>query len=145
LNSINYVPDLLYNNSVSCFAIPSYYMEKMFVENTGDVILPYTIQNASLFIAPSKVNSNGDIIIKVVNTEHIPLTTQLFLKGFPKKRVKGTATVLTSSDMLDGNSIAQPVKVVPFSKEFEAGAHFNYSFDPISITVLRISNKLTEK
>jgi len=139
LNSLNYCPDLIYNNSVSCFAIPSYYMQKMFVENTGDVVLPYTIKDASLYIAPSKVTSNGDVIIKVVNTAHTPLTTDILLKGFPKKKAEGTATVLTSSDMLDGNSIAQPHKVVPFSKNFEAGSHFSYTFDPISVTVLRIS------
>ena len=141
LNSINYCPDLFYNNSVSCFAIPSYYMQKMFVENTGDVVLPYTIKDASLFIAPSKGNSNGDVIVKVVNTAQSPLTADILLKGFSKKEAKGTATVLTSADMQDGNSIDQPEKVVPVSKEFEAGQKFNYTFDPISVTVLRIYAK----
>ena len=142
LNSLNYCPDLIYNNSVSCFAIPSYYLQKMFVENTGDVILPYTIKDVSLYIAPSKVNSNGDIIIKVVNTSQSPLSTEILLKRLPKKlKAKGTATVLTSSDMLDGNSISQPHKVVPFSKDFEAGSQFRYTFGPISVTVLRIHIK----
>lgn len=142
LNSLNYCPDLIYNNSVSCFAIPSYYLQKMFVENTGDVILPYTIKDASLYIAPSKVNSNGDVIIKVVNTAQSPLSTEIFLKGLPKKlKAKGRASVLTSSDMLDSNSIAQPYNVVPFSKEFNAGSTINYTFEPISVTVLRIHTK----
>jgi alpha-L-arabinofuranosidase len=142
LNSLNYCPNLIYNNSVSGFAIPSYYLQKMFVENTGDVVLPYTIKDASLFIAPSKVNSNGDIIIKVVNTAKSPVNTKILLKGLPKNlKVNGTATVLTSTDMLDGNSITQPQKVVPSSKEFEAGPTINYTFDPISVTVLRIHTK----
>ncbi len=142
LNSINYCPDLIYNNSVSCFAIPSYYLQKMFVENTGDVVLPYTIKDASLFIAPSKINSNGDIIIKVVNTAKTPVNTKVLLKGLQKNlKAKGIATILTSSDMLDGNSITQPHKVVPFSKEFDAGRTINYTFDPISVTVLRIRVK----
>ncbi len=142
LNSINYCPDLIYNNSVSCFAIPSYYMQKMFIENTGDVVLPYTVKGASLFIAPSKVTNNGDVIIKVVNTSQSPLGTEILLKGLPKNfKTKGTAIVLTSSDMLDGNSINQPNNVVPFSKELEAGSHFNYTFPPISVTVLRIHIK----
>lgn len=142
LNSINYCPDLMYNNSVSCFAIPSYYLQKMFVENTGDVVLPYTIKDASLFIAPSKVSSNGDILIKVVNTAKSPVNTKVLLKGLPKNlKAKGTATILTSSDMQDGNSIAQPHNVVPFSKEINAGATINYTFDPISVTVLRIRTK----
>jgi alpha-L-arabinofuranosidase len=142
LNSLNYCPDLIYNNSVSCFAIPSYYLQKMLVENTGDVILPYIIKDASLYIAPSKVNSNGDIIVKVVNTSQSPLNTEILIKGLPKKlKAKGTATVLTSSDILDANSISQPHKVVPFSKDFEAGSHFNFTFDPISVTVLRIHTK----
>jgi len=142
LNSLNYCPDLIYNNSVSCFAIPSYYMQRMFLENTGDVVLPYTIKDTSLFIAPSKVNSNGDIIIKVVNTAQSPINTEILMKGLPKNlKAKGEAIVLTSPDMQDENSITQPQKVVPASKEFKAGAHFNFTFDPISVTVLRISNE----
>lgn len=142
LNSLNYCPNLMYNNSVSCFAIPSYYMQKMFVENTGDVILPYAIKDAALFIAPSKVSSNGDIIIKVVNTAKSPVTTAIQLKGFSgNSKAKATATVLTSPDMLDENTIDQPQKVAPVSKAFKAGQHFSYTFDPISVTVLRISKK----
>ena len=142
INSINYCPNLYYNNSVSCFGIPSYYMEKMFVENTGDVVLPYTIKGSSLYIAPSKVYSNGDIIIKVVNPTPSSLNNEILLKGLPKNlHTKGMATVLTSSDLLDENTISHPQKVVPSSSEFTAGSNFNFNFHPFSVTVLRIHTK----
>jgi len=183
LNYINFHPDLFYNNSMSCFAIPSYYVIKMFGDNTGDVVLPYSLTGwdilnyqtqlinhpksdvwddipydspsqgysfthspeGPLFVAPSLEQSTGEVIIKVVNPTSLSLNTEIILKGLPKKlKTKGSATVLTSSNMLDEDSISQPHKVVPFSNEFEAGSDFNYTFRPISVTVLRINCKTVQ-
>jgi alpha-L-arabinofuranosidase len=142
LNLGNWFPNLYYNNSVSCFAIPSYYMEKMFVENTGDVVLPYSLKG-SLYVAPSRVTSNGDIIIKVVNATADKSSTKITLKAAPKNiNSKGIATTLTSGSTSDENSIAHPTRVVPATSTFTAGSSFNYSFPGNSITVLRIG--LTE-
>lgn len=137
VNAVNFYPNLLYNNSVSCFGIPSYYMEKMFVENTGDVVLPYTL-NGSLYVAPSRVNSNGDVIIKIVNATDSISNTRITIKGAPtKKSTQVTITTLTSENTTDGNSIAQPTKVIPSTSTFTAGSSFNYTFPANSITVLR--------
>jgi alpha-L-arabinofuranosidase len=138
VNAGNWFPNLYYNNSVSAFAIPSYYLEKMFVENTGDVILPYKLSGA-LYVAPSRVNSNGDLIIKVVNASDIISNTAITLNGVGRDiNVSGIATTLTSNSTSDENSLAQPTKVVPTTSKFIAGRRFNYSFLPNSITVLRI-------
>lgn len=138
-NLDNWFPNLYYNNAVSCFAIPSYYVEKMFVENTGDVVLPYTL-NGSLYVAPSKVNSNGDIIIKVVNASANISNTQITLAGAPNNiSANGTSITLTSGSTSDENSIAQPTRVVPVISKFTAGNSFNYSFPANSVTVLRIN------
>jgi alpha-L-arabinofuranosidase len=139
VNFVNWYPDLYYNNSVSFFAIPSYYMERMFVENTGDVILPYT-HNSSLFVAPSRVNSSGDIIIKVINASEILSSTTVTLIGAPEnKKVGGTATILTSCDPSDENSLAHPTKIIPATSKFSVPGHrFIYSFPANSITVIRL-------
>jgi alpha-L-arabinofuranosidase len=139
VNAISWYPNLYYNNSVSCFAIPSYYMEKMFVENTGDVVLPYAL-SGSLYVAPSRVNSNGDVIIKVVNSTDNTSNTLITLNGAPEKRsTKVTVTTLTSGDLSDENSIAQPTKVIPSTSTFiAAGSSFNYPFPANSITVVRL-------
>ena len=138
LNATNYVPDLIYNNSEGFFAIPSYYVQRMFVENTGDFVLPYTVDGSGLYVAPSKVSGTGDIIIKVVNPSGEAVSTDISLEGFRRSKVRGKALVLTSDDLMDGNSIEEPRKVVPRSSDFTAGKKFNYTFSPISVTVLRI-------
>lgn len=138
LNAISWYPNLYYNNSVSCFAIPSYYMIKMFVENTGDVVLPYVL-NGPLYVAPSMINSNEGVIIKVVNPTGHTLNTAIKLKGAKKNINKnGTAITLTSRSDTDENSIDYPTKVVPSTSKFTAGNSFNYSFPANSVTVLRL-------
>jgi alpha-N-arabinofuranosidase len=143
-------PCLFYNNSVSNFAIPSYYMLKMFIENTGDVILPYTLSlgvlSNSLYVAPSKVNSNGDIIIKVVNTTEKISDTKIILKGTMNKiDTNIQVTTLSSGDPSDENSIAKPLKVIPIVSTFtipgtitDSGNSFNFPFPAGSVSVLRI-------
>ena len=140
VNDVSWYPNLYYNNSVSCFAIPSYYMEKMFVENTGDVVLPYTLSGSLLYVAPSMVNSNGDVIIKVVNATVNISNTVITLNGAPQKsKVKVTVTTLSSGNTNDENSIEQPTKVVPSTRTLNAsGNSFNYDFPANSITVLRL-------
>lgn len=138
LNATNYVPDLIYNNSEGFFAIPSYYMQRMFVENTGDHVLPYSVKDCGLYVAPSVETSTGDIIIKVVNRSEEAVDAEFALNGFRSGKAAGKALVLTSDDLWDGNSIDEPHKIVPREEGFSAGRRFNYSFAPISVTVLRI-------
>ena len=141
LNATNYVPDLIYNNSEGFFAIPSYYMQRMFVENTGDHVLPYEVEGCGLFVAPSLVSATGEVIIKVVNPSQEPVRAEMILEGFIRSRAAGTATVLTSGDLSDGNTMYEPHKVTPRTSVFPAGKKFSYTFDPISVTVLRIARR----
>lgn len=138
LNATNYAPDLIYNNSEGFFAIPSYYMQRMFVENTGDRVLPFRDNGTGLYIAPSVVSATGDVIIKVVNRSEKSVSAEMILAGLGRGRVSGTATILTSDSLSDGNSISEPRKVAPFTEKFSAGRKFTYTFRPISVTVLRI-------
>jgi alpha-L-arabinofuranosidase len=133
-----WVPNLYYNNSMATFAIPSYYLEKMFVENTGDVVLPYKIKG-KLFVAPSRVDSSGDLIIKVVNASDSTSDADILLNGgHGHVNPEATAVCLTSASLLDENSIAEPTKVSTTSHKFAVKRHFNYAFPPNSVTVLRI-------
>lgn len=139
VNFINWFPDLYYNNSVTFFAIPSYYMEKMFVENTGDVVLPYSLKG-TLFVAPSRANENGDVIIKVVNASDSISNSLITINGASKtKNARVLVTLLTSESISDKNSLAQPHKVIPLTSSFDTrGNSFNYHFPAHSISILRL-------
>jgi len=65
----------------------------------------------------------GDLIVKVVNTQTVPLETELNFAGATLTG-KGTATVLTSKDAKDENSLAEPTKVYRFpTNQFQALPH----------------------
>jgi alpha-L-arabinofuranosidase len=47
VNSIQWHPDLIYYDSSRCFGTPAYYVQQMFAQNVGDVVLPTAITNTS--------------------------------------------------------------------------------------------------
>jgi alpha-L-arabinofuranosidase len=114
-------------------------MEKMFVDNTGDYILPYSLRG-SICIPPSQVKKIGDVIIKAVNASGDNSSTEITLEGVAKDtRIKINTITLISKNLSDQNSLANPTKVIPLAKTFTGLANFNYSFPAYSVTVLRIS------
>jgi alpha-L-arabinofuranosidase len=136
----NFGPCIVWNDAVSCFASPSYYMQKMFfTENMGTRILPFT-PNASKCFWSASVNLDGgkrEIIIKVVNKESTPETVKITLNGASKVNSKGRSYSMSGAPE-DENSLAEPTKLVPTSSSFSAGNVFNYTFPGCSATVLRI-------
>ena len=83
----------------------------------------------------------GDLIVKVVNTQTVPLETELNFAGATLTG-KGTATVLTSKDAKDENSLAEPTKVSPKTEEVSfSGTALTRAFPGNSFTVLRLQTK----
>ena len=86
-------------------------------------------------------NRTGDIIVKVVSTAAEPVDTELNLIQADLTG-GGTATVLTSDNPEDENSMAKPTKVSPKSEAIHvAGNRFKRTFPGNSLTVLRLETK----
>jgi alpha-N-arabinofuranosidase len=138
----NFGPCIVWNDAVSCFASPSYYMQKMlFSDNMGTRILPF-IQNISNCYWSASIDTEAgkkDILLKVVNKKGISETVNITLKGADNVDNVGLSTTLTGAFDAE-NSIANPTKVVPVTGTFTAVRSFNYSFPANSITVLRIKS-----
>ena len=95
----------------------------------------------SLYATAATDASSGDLIVKVVNTSADPLETELALNG-AKLSGKGTATVLTSGDAKDENSLAEPAKVSPKTEDVSfSGTTLTRKFPGNSFTVLRLKTK----
>ncbi len=47
VNGIQWHPDLIYYDSSRCFGTPAYYVQKMFSRNTGDYVLPTSVNISS--------------------------------------------------------------------------------------------------
>ena len=136
----NFGPCIVWNDAVSNFASPSYYMQKtLFSDNQGTRILPFTQNTAHCFWSASVDTASGknDILLKVANKSGTAEEVNITLKGAARVNPTGHSTTLTGAP-LDENSLANPTKVVPSAGTFAAGASFKYRFPAYSVTVLRI-------
>ena len=137
----NFGPCIVWNDAVSCFCAPSYYMQKMlFTDNQGSRVLPFTQNLTSLYWSASIDTKDGkkDVLLKVVNNNKSSETVKITLRGTDNVKTVGHSTTLTGAPE-DENSIAEPTKVVPSENTFAAGSIFDYSFPANSVTLLRVS------
>ncbi len=94
----------------------------------------------SLYSVASKDEQTGELILKVVNASSRALETDVNLDGAAGLNGKGTATVLTSEDSADENSLEQPLKVSPKTEPVTLnGGTLKYSFPGNSFTVFRFA------
>jgi alpha-L-arabinofuranosidase len=136
----NFGPCIVWNDAVSSFASPSYYMQKMlFSDNQGIRILPFTQNTANCYWSVSIGTESGknDILLKVVNKKGTSETVSISLKGADNINPAGHSTTFTG-DLDAENSLTDPTKVIPSTGTFIAGSSFNYTFPPNSVNVLRI-------
>ena len=136
----NFGPCIVWNDAVSCFASPSYYMQKMlFTENQGSRVLPFTQNTANCYWSASIDNESekNDILLKVVNNKGTSESVNITLNGVGKVDPEGHSSTLTGAPA-DENSLENPDKVVPARGTFAAGNSFKYLFQANSVSVLRI-------
>jgi alpha-L-arabinofuranosidase len=136
----NFGPCIVWNDAVSNFGSPSYYMQKMlFSDNPGTRLLPFTQNSAHCFWSVSVDTAAGkhDVLLKVANKSGVPETVNITLTGATKVDRAGHSTSLTGA-LEDENSLANPTKVFPIPSTFAAGSSFKYRFPAHSVTVLRI-------
>lgn len=92
-----------------------------------------------LHVVAGRSDRSGEIILKTVNVSNSDYDTEIKLDGVKQVRPQGQATVLSSADPADENSIAAPLKVVPVQQELQnAAASFHHTFPANSVTVLRL-------
>ena len=111
----NFGPCIVWNDAVSCFASPSYYMQKMlFSDNQGTRVLPFTQNSSNCFWSASVDTESGknDVLVKVANNKATAETVNIILKGAEKVDLVGHSLTLTGTPD-DENSIANPTKIVP--------------------------------
>jgi alpha-L-arabinofuranosidase len=140
LGHSNFGPCLVWNDAVSCFATPAYYMQKMlFTDNMGTRLLPFTSKTDCYGSASIDTESGRkDVLIKIVNKKNAPETVKIILEGAQKVNSKGYSTTLTGA-LNDENTLSAPNKIIPVEKTFNAGSNFSYIFPANSITVLRVN------
>ena len=133
-------PCIVWNDAVSHFVTPSYYMQKiLFSDNQGTRVLSFTQNTANCFWSASTDTESGknDILLKVVNNKTTSESVNITLRGADNVNPAGHFTILTGNPA-DENSLTNPDKVVPSAGTFVAGRSFTYLFPAYSVSVLRI-------
>jgi alpha-L-arabinofuranosidase len=140
LDHSNWGPCMVWNDAVSSFVAPSYYMQKMlFTDNLGTRVLPFIEDFTDCYWSASVDTEGGkrDILLKVVNDKNASETVNIILRGAGNVKSVGHSFTLTGAPE-DENSIAGPARVVPVAGTFNAGKSFSYTFPAYSVTALRV-------
>jgi alpha-N-arabinofuranosidase len=161
--------NLIGYDAVTSFGSPAYYVQAMFSNNRGSVILPATFdplpkltgeqipqaparpggrprpmpegQFDALYVSATREGTGGDVILKLVNVQAQPQTINIDLKGVQSIDPKASGEVLTA-ELGAMNSVTEPTKVAP--KPFtitNAGATFRHELPAHSVTVIRLKTK----
>jgi alpha-L-arabinofuranosidase len=89
----------------------------------------------------SRIDSNGQVVLKVVNTSPTPQPIQISVRGATSVTKKAFAQVLTGKPT-DVNSIDSPTKIVPKQIDIDnADMTFLHEFPATSVTVIRLEAK----
>ncbi|MBN1505642.1 MAG: hypothetical protein JW955_02280 [Sedimentisphaerales bacterium] len=142
-------PDLIWFDNLSSYATPNYYVQQLFSRNRGDVVLPVEVtgqqppssKQGGLYVTASRDEKVRQIILKVVNSTAEPMKATLQVQASARLRATGRVTTLSGS-LADENSIDNPKKVAPVEGSITGVApEFAYTFQPYSLTVLRLSQR----
>jgi alpha-N-arabinofuranosidase len=135
-------PDLIWVDNLQSYGTPNYYVQKLFANNAGDLLLPVKLDapsGAKLFASATRDNATGETILKVVNGGELPTTVKLDFGGAKNIDPKLKVFTLTSGNLKDENSFSEPRKVAPNSSTLEInGPQFSHTFAANSLTVLRL-------
>ena len=163
-----WLTDLIGYDAGRSFGSPSYYVQAMFAQNRGDVVLPVTLTDAtdpnavgvmnsptapttmpasaegkqieSIFATASRDEASGDVIVKFVNMRGTPQPVRVKLDGVTS--VNAAAGTVVSGQPKDMNSVQEPTKVAPRPLEVPAsGKDFTQEFPAYSATVLRFKTR----
>jgi alpha-L-arabinofuranosidase len=101
-----------------------------------DVVAPTM---TSLYASASRVQPDGEVIVKVVNAATEPLTTEIQLTGVNQVMSPGEAILLTHDNPAAENSLDHPFNVVPQHESVAIdGPRFQRAFPGNSLTILRL-------
>ncbi len=142
-----WTPDMIWFNNLESFGSANYYVQKLFSTNRGTDLITITkdgkplIGQNDLFASAVKDDNTKEVILKLVNTSDKAQEASIDLKG-SKLQTKGTLITLTSANVNDENSFAEPKKISPTEKEYKLnGAKAQLNLPAYSVSVLKLKMK----
>ncbi|HEY4414940.1 MAG TPA: alpha-L-arabinofuranosidase C-terminal domain-containing protein [Verrucomicrobiae bacterium] len=140
VNNQNWSPNLIYFNGVRGYGTPSYYVQQMFSDNRGEVVLPTIITTSGnpLYVSSSLVSSSGQIIVKAVNFNNSTVSATFKVNGV--NAISQSATVIQlSGNTGDTNSLATPTHIFPVTNSIVvASTNFTVTLPANSLSIFRL-------
>ena len=136
-------PNLIGYDALMSFGSPSYYAQKIFNSNRGDVVLSTSPSvTPGLFYSVTRDSRTGIAYVKTVNTSGKPLNVRVEIVGVSSVQPDGRVIVLSSAKPEDTNSLQDPEKIIPVESALTGvSASFEHVFPPYSISVLQLQTK----
>jgi len=114
-------PDAIVFNSYQKYGTPSYWIQTFFVESSGALLLNSTLQNSPTSVVASAIqyknsqNGKNYLRVKVVNYAKASQNLGILINGLSTNvQPSGSSmAVLKSSNIMDENSFAEPMKISP--------------------------------
>ena len=124
----------------------SYYVQKLFARNRPDEVLATRLQSSrgtaprDLYVLAGLDKKAGQIVLKVVNRAACGHAVTVRLRGLAAPGPTAEVTTLSHADPTAENTLDDPQVVVPATSRFDGiGPEFSYTFQPYSLTILRIA------
>jgi alpha-L-arabinofuranosidase len=140
-----WTPDLIWVDSLHVSLTPNYFVQQLFSCNRGDEILPTELSSEpaqKLFASAVHDDQSGEVILKVVNGGETAAAIDINVAGVAKMDRQAKAIVLTGATLHDENSIGRPETIKPVESSVTiSGENFTRTFEPRSLTVLRVKTQ----
>ncbi len=156
--------DLIGYDALNSYGSPSYYVQVLFSQYLGDVIVPMTAESIPTQLVPPSPQRPGapqnaapqtpksvpslfycaskdakSVYLKVVNALGTVQPVEINLTGIAKVKSEGTLVVIKGSKPEDTNSITEPTKIVPVTSKLKgAGLNFKQKLAPYSVNILKL-------
>lgn len=139
-----WAPDLIWFDNLHSYGTPEYYVQQLFSNNKGDVVVPITSNDSvlagtdSLYASATVDKKANELIIKIVNASRQEDVHQLDIKGVGLKENK--VSVITMNGALTiRNSLENPTLIAPVSSMMEMDKDkLRISLPPYSFKVIRV-------
>jgi len=137
------------DNLQHSFHTPAYYALKMFSDNCPDKLMPVKVNlngedsmRKGVSATAGIHEKSGIVIIKLVNLNTVPSHCRIVLKYKQQIKYKGEVIVMTSGNSMDGNSLKEPEKVVPMTKDVNGLRNtFTYECPANAIVIIHLRYK----
>ncbi len=140
-----WTPDLIWFDNLRSYGTPNYYVQKLYSNNKGSVVVPITMNNRvmagtdSLYATACVDKTTNELILKLVNVSGKAQTKSIVVDGVKRLNSIGKLTVLQSNDLQGVNTLDNPTTISPKESEIAVkNKNVNLSLLPYSFTVVRL-------